>query len=112
MSITLHPWVRSAIRGTNPVIQAHGWQGTDSMVPSSFLIRLFGDECRFRMGSLACQSLLEILGHRTRCEIRSSDDLVRVGDPRGQPRLRIGLVRRTSHLKTWLKIKEFCPTRN
>ena len=42
------------------------------MVPGSFLIRLFGDECRFRVGALDCQALLEILGHRTRCEIRSS----------------------------------------
>ena len=35
------------------LIQAHGWQGgpTDTMVLGSFLIGLFGDECRFRIES-------------------------------------------------------------
>ena len=43
------------------------------MVPGSFLIRLFGDEWHFRVDSLDCQALLEILGHRTCYEIRSSE---------------------------------------
>ena len=78
VSITLHPWIRSAIRGTNLAIQAHGRQGgpTDTMVPGSFLIRLFGDECRFMIGSLVCQGLVGISNHRTLREIRSSEPVM------------------------------------